>query len=281
MDTFANKVGKMSKGELLEEGFYQFLNLITYCNLGTVAPTLAGASASEVAAIAQVAKNLNLIFKQETALAKPFFEKHYFLEGYHQVLTPLTTVVGDGIEVLAVSLGCEKGFGKTLINFAQKDKAFLRSKFLGKSLPDKLKNFAQRFWDKRKQTGARQVAPTNDLEAWEVWAPKKYAKIENCKTDIEIIAKNTKMPVYKIKRIKHHIFHDDSHILDKGVGKFSPDPEIASAWDRLVKGDFVKNDIKLLEHEYFESKFEKLWEVSYRTAHKTAENSGRKWKPIN
>ncbi len=45
MDTFADKVGKMSKGELLEEGTYQFLNLITFCNLGTVAPVLAGASA--------------------------------------------------------------------------------------------------------------------------------------------------------------------------------------------------------------------------------------------
>ncbi len=77
MDTFADKVGKMSKRELLEEGTYQFFNLITLCNLGTFAPVLSGASFTEAAAIAQVVENLGLIFKQEAALAKHFFEKHH------------------------------------------------------------------------------------------------------------------------------------------------------------------------------------------------------------
>ena len=52
---------------------------------------------------------------------------------------------------------------------------------------------------------------------------------------------------------------------------------MAAAWDRLAKGDFIESDIILLEHEYFESKFEKLFKTNYRTAHKAAEYSGRKW----
>ena len=271
MDTFADKVGKMSKGELLQEGTYQFFNLITTLQIGTIAPTLAGASASEVVMLSKVIKNFNLIFKKETALAKHFFEKHHLLEGYHQVLTPLTTVVGDGIEVLAVSLGCEKGFGKTLINFAQKDKAFLRSKFLGKSLPDKLKNFAQRFWDKRKQktfqTGARDLT-IKEWEALEKCATIEYEKIRNMTDDIAKIAKNTGIPEHQIRRIKQHIFHD-IHKLEGLIDKFSPDFGIAKAWNRLIKNDLKNraNDLSLLKHELFESRFESFWKTTNKVAH--------------
>lgn len=69
-------------------------------------------------------------------------------------------------------------------------------------------------------------------------------------------------------------------------GLFSPDSEIASAWDSLIKGDFTPNDIKLLEHEYFESKFEKIFKVTYREAHdvtvRTKERGylDRDWRPL-
>ena len=99
MDTFADKVGKMSKGELLEEGTYQFLNLITFCNLGTIAPMLAGASASEVVMLSKVIKNFNLIFKKEAELAKHFFEKHNLLEGYHTDVFYKSTKIPKSFEL--------------------------------------------------------------------------------------------------------------------------------------------------------------------------------------
>lgn len=52
---------------------------------------------------------------------------------------------------------------------------------------------------------------------------------------------------------------------------------MASAWDRLYKGDFVQNDLKLLEHEYYEAKFEKELNLNYRDAHKKAEAAGKSW----
>ena len=85
------------------------------------------------------------------------------------------------------------------------------------------------------------------------------------------------MPEYKIAKIKNHVFIDESHLLDKGIGRVDPDAEIASAWDRLLKGDFIPNDIKLLEHEYFESKIEHIFKLAYRAAHKRTEDSGRVW----
>ena len=69
--------------------------------------------------------------------------------------------------------------------------------------------------------------------------------------------------------------------MKKGLTRFDPDPEIASVWDRLYKGDFVKNDLQLLEHEYFESKFERIFKTDYRTAHNAAQNAqqGKPWNP--
>ncbi|MBD3231114.1 hypothetical protein GF322_00470 [Candidatus Dependentiae bacterium] len=101
--------------------------------------------------------------------------------------------------------------------------------------------------------------------------------MRKCIVDIREIAKNTGMAEHKIKRIKQHLFYDDTHILDKGIGRFAPDAEIASAWDRLIKGDFIPNDIKLLEHEYFESKIEKIFKLNYRKAHELTEDSSRVW----
>ncbi|MGC2310068.1 MAG: hypothetical protein WA432_00400 [Candidatus Babeliaceae bacterium] len=94
-----------------------------------------------------------------------------------------------------------------------------------------------------------------------------------------IIAKNAKMPHHKIERIKYHLFFDDTHILDGGrIGRLDADPVIAETWDRLYKGDFIKNDIQLLEHEYFESRFEKLFKTDLRTAHDaTQKKKGRPW----
>lgn len=126
----------------------------------------------------------------------------------------------------------------------------------------------------------RRIRPSSGIEAWEVWAPKKYDEIRNLADDITIISRNTNIAEFKIKRIKNHLFYDESHILDNGIkGRLAPDPEIAASWDRLYRGDFIKNDLDLLEHEYFESKFEKSFGTTLRIAHDAAKDSGRIWQP--
>ena len=82
----------------------------------------------------------------------------------------------------------------------------------------------------------------------------EYENIRIDTTDISKIAQNTGMPEWKISRIKDHVFSNE-HILDAGVKRFDADPEIADAWYRLTNGTYNQNDIDLLNHEYFESKF--------------------------
>jgi hypothetical protein len=67
--------------------------------------------------------------------------------------------------------------------------------------------------------------------------------------------------------------------LDDGIRKFDPDPDIAIAWKRMENGSFNQNDIDLLNHELFESKFEGIYKTNYRTAHDAALESGRNWDP--
>ena len=86
----------------------------------------------------------------------------------------------------------------------------------------------------------------------------EYENIRIDTTDISKIAQNTGMPEWKISRIKDHVFSNE-HILDAGVKRFDADPEIADAWYRLTNGTYNQNDIDLLNHEYFESKFESFY----------------------
>ncbi len=69
------------------------------------------------------------------------------------------------------------------------------------------------------------------------------------------------------------------HQLDDGVRHFDPDPDIADAWGRLRRGEHIDEDLRLLEHEYFESRFEGIFRTNYRTAHDAANRSGRTWAP--
>lgn len=106
----------------------------------------------------------------------------------------------------------------------------------------------------------------------------EYENIRIDSTDISRISKNVGMPEWKIQRIKNHVFFEE-HILDSRIGRFDADPEIADAWYRLTEGNYNKNDIDLLNHEYFESKFESFYKTDYRTAHNKTEESGRIWDP--
>src|SRR3990167_826192 len=119
----------------------------------------------------------------------------------------------------------------------------------------------------------RIVRPLNIIEAELKWAPKKYIQIRHCTDDVIKIAENTGWEEEKIKQIKDHLFYNKHKQTLKGVfERFDSDSEIAAAWDRLYKGDFVENDIKLLEHEYFELNYERNFNTDYDTAHDIAQN---------
>ncbi|PHM51885.1 hypothetical protein [Xenorhabdus hominickii] len=128
-----------------------------------------------------------------------------------------------------------------------------------------------------KQTGARQVLNPDSAIGWEK-AEKFYDKIRADYTDISTIVKNTGWKEFIIARIKDHVFFRE-HELGYGKGRFDADPEMVNAWERLKKGDFVKSDIELLRHEYFESRFERIFSTDYITSHIAAVKSGRDWKP--
>ena len=116
------------------------------------------------------------------------------------------------------------------------------------------------------------------INRWEVYAPQSYAKIREM-DDIDKIAKNTGFWIGKIRKIKEHIFFRE-HELDDGTRLFDPDPDIADAWFRLQKGEYNNEDLRLLEHEYFESRFEGIFKTDYRTAHNATIRSGRTWNPV-
>ncbi|MEH1815563.1 MAG: hypothetical protein V7K26_23840 [Nostoc sp.] len=111
------------------------------------------------------------------------------------------------------------------------------------------------------------------------YAPEAYNAIRDA-DDIAEIAHNTGWAEFRIRRIKKHLFYDEHQLdYDLGFNRFSPDPDIADAWIRLQRGNFNPEDLRLLEHEYFESRFEGIFHTNYRTAHDATERSGRLWSP--
>ncbi len=73
-----------------------------------------------------------------------------------------------------------------------------------------------------------------------------------------------------IRKIKSHLFMEE-HILHEGViSRFSPDIDMAAAWDRLLKNRFTDSDLLLLKHEYAEACIMRGAQVSWEEAHPLA-----------
>lgn len=92
--------------------------------------------------------------------------------------------------------------------------------------------------------------------------------------DVKEIARNTGWPEYRIQRIKHHLFYKE-HKFDNAVSRLDPNRDIAYAWERLRKGQHEKEDLRLLESKYFESRFECIFCTDFRTAREATIRSGR------
>lgn len=133
-----------------------------------------------------------------------------------------------------------------------------------------------------KYTGASiyDTATIADYHKLEKESAEIYNKIRfSDNSDALRISQNTNFPLYRIERIKNHVFKNEHILYDGKIGLFDPDMDMAIAWERLQTSKFKPSDIDLLNHEYFESKFEKLFRVDYSTAHKKAIASGRIWEP--
>jgi len=118
----------------------------------------------------------------------------------------------------------------------------------------------------------------DDYTRYIEYADAAYIAIRNSSDDVAVIARNIGWPQYRIQRIKNHVFNN-KHQLDDAFRQFDADPDIADAWARLQRDDFVPEDIRLLEHEYFESRFESIFRTNYRDAHNATIRSGRTWNP--
>ena len=137
------------------------------------------------------------------------------------------------------------------------------------------------FGAKRVNSGGRQLLSVRaslnaEREAIDFY---NYVRISKSNTDVIQISKNAGIPEYRIQRIKEHTFINKHTLPDGRVAQFDSDIEISDAWIPLQNGNFVEQDIQLLHHEYFESRFEGIFKTDYTTAHRAANNSGRTWDP--
>ena len=82
-------------------------------------------------------------------------------------------------------------------------------------------------------------------------AERYYEFVRHQTTDTARIAKNTVISQTKIDKIKKHVFIDEHELLD-GVKRFDPSYHMAESWQRLATGNYRKEDIILLKHEYAE-----------------------------
>ncbi|PES87053.1 hypothetical protein CN491_26695 [Bacillus cereus] len=80
-----------------------------------------------------------------------------------------------------------------------------------------------------------------------------------------------------MRRAKEHVFLKEHHLVTR-YGRFNPDYPIAQGWKRLESGNFLKEDMDLLRHEIFESRFEGIFKTDYKTAHNATVKSGRPWE---
>lgn len=118
-------------------------------------------------------------------------------------------------------------------------------------------------------SGARELR-YDDFEA----ADDAYELIRQNERDVALIASSTGLREWQVARVKDHLFYR-SHVLDDAFRRFDSDPEIANAWRRMEAGTQTDGDIQLMQHEIFESHFERLFHTDYRAAHQATNRSGR------
>lgn len=106
-------------------------------------------------------------------------------------------------------------------------------------------------------------------EKFEAQAKNFYkARVQNGDSDVKSIAKNTKFSYEDILAIKKHLMEENHLFADGSIHKFTPDIDIALAWQRLMKGNPQDIDILLLNHELRELRYIEKTGCDYETAHR-------------
>ena len=97
-----------------------------------------------------------------------------------------------------------------------------------------------------------------------------YNEIRNRRSDVATIAKNTGFSVESIQEVKDHLFFNYICFADGTIKRFDSDYEQAQAWQRLISGKFLDNDIIFLNHELEELRYMRDNNAVYEIAHKKA-----------
>jgi len=129
-------------------------------------------------------------------------------------------------------------------------------------------------------------------EKLEKEAAELYNQFRKITNDVDTIAKNTGISKKVIQQIKDHMFIQE-HLLGytdtKGgisllaKAQFAPGIDLAKVWTRLIDGNFVQSDLRLLLHELTESIIMKKYllvtgnDIAYTKAH-TAANLLHNWQ---
>ena len=134
-----------------------------------------------------------------------------------------------------------------------------------------------------KQTGGRitggyhyEVKPEDTERGRQ--AAKAYERFAR-EDDSKVIADNTGFSVEDIIKVRRHIFFN-KHKLYVGYTHFDPDYNMAVAWERLKRGEYLDRDITLLRHELLESELEKKYNIDISEAHARATKTYDWWGQV-
>lgn len=112
------------------------------------------------------------------------------------------------------------------------------------------------------------------------YAYSQYDEIKNSNQKIEKrkiysnLGKHREMQYFSKQDVDiafDHVFND-MHELENGSSLFTPDPDMASSWSRLISGKSIQpHDLTLLQHERLEHEYMYISQkMDYSTAHKMA-----------
>ncbi|MBE6764005.1 MAG: hypothetical protein E7553_06635 [Ruminococcaceae bacterium] len=100
----------------------------------------------------------------------------------------------------------------------------------------------------------------------DIHAQKYYEFIRKTESDIQKIARVSKLSSKTIRQIKKYLFFEAHNLGESGTTRFAPDYMIAESWRRLMLGKPLAHDLTLLKHEALERELV-LKGMSQREAH--------------
>ena len=120
-------------------------------------------------------------------------------------------------------------------------------------------------------TGASGAIPRSDWNRMDEHAERYYEEIRRRTSDVQAIVQNTGLKVSEVEAAKQHIFFNKYKLDGDEPQTFDPSYDMAVSWQRLIDGKNIREmDIVMLRHELLEHKIMTEQGLSYRAAHKQA-----------